>query len=68
MAMSQQHTPPVNKYTGSYTEDADGDGVRMNAFCHEDADIAFDPAVCESTFSWYRRLGGVGYVGVRGAD
>ena len=39
MAMSQQHTPPVNKYTGSYTEDADGDGVRMNAFDHEDADI-----------------------------
>ena len=43
MAMSQQHTPPVNKYTGSYTEDAGGDGVRMNAFGHEDADIAFDP-------------------------
>ena len=43
MAMSHQSTPPVNKYTGSYTEDADGDGVRMNAFGHEDADIAFDP-------------------------
>ena len=40
MAMSQQHTPPVNKYTGSYT---DGDGVRMNAFGHEDADVAFNP-------------------------
>ena len=43
MAMSQQPTPPVNKYTGSYTEDADGDGIRMNAFDHEDADIAFNP-------------------------
>ena len=42
MAMSQQPTPPVNKYTGSYTEDADGDGVRMNAFGHEDADVAFN--------------------------
>ena len=42
MAMSQQPTPPVNKYTGSYTEDADGD-VRLNAFGHEDTDIVFDP-------------------------
>ena len=41
--MSQQPTPPVNKYTGSYMEDADGDGIRMNAFGHEDADVAFDP-------------------------
>ena len=55
MAMSQQPTPPVNKYTGSYTEDADGDGVRMNAFGHEDADIAFDPLSAN-------RLGGVGDV------
>ena len=43
MAMSQQPTPPINKHTGSYTEDADGDGIRMNAFDHEDADVAFDP-------------------------
>ena len=50
MAMSQQHTPPVNKYTGSYTEDADGDGVRMNAFDHEDADIAFDPLSANRRF------------------
>ena len=50
MAMSQQHTPPVNKYTGSYTEDADGDGVRMNAFGHEDADIAFDPLSANRRF------------------
>ena len=47
MAMSQQPTPSVNKYTGSYTEDADGDGIRMNAFAHEDADVAFDPLICE---------------------
>ena len=50
MAMSQQLTPPVNKYTGSYTEDADGDGVRMNAFGHEDADIAFDPLSANRRF------------------
>ena len=68
MAMSQQHTPPVNKYTGSYTEDADGDGVRLNAFGHEDADIAFDSLSANRRFFWHRRLGGVGYVSVRGAD
>ena len=50
MAMSQQPTPPVNKYTGSYTEDAEGDGVRMNAFGHEDADIAFDPLSANRRF------------------
>ena len=51
MAMSQQYTPPVNKYTGSYTEDADGDGVRMNAFGHGDADISFDPLSANRRFS-----------------
>ena len=51
MAMSQQHTLPVNKYTWSYTEDADGDGVRMNAFGHEDADISFDPLSVNRSFS-----------------
>ena len=50
MAMSQQYTPPVNKYTGSYTEDADGDGVRMNAFGHDDADISFDPLSANRRF------------------
>ena len=50
MAMSQQHTPPVNKYTGSYTEHADGDGVRMKAFGHEDADVAFDPLSANRRF------------------
>ena len=43
MAMSQQSLPPVSPYTGSYTEDVDGDGVRLNAFQHEDASIAYDP-------------------------
>ena len=43
MAMSQQPTPPVKQHTGSYMEDADGDGIRMNAFDHEYADVAFDP-------------------------
>ena len=51
MAMSQQHTQHVNKYTGSYTEDTDADGVRLNAFGHEDADIAFDPLSANRRFS-----------------
>ena len=34
--MSQQFLPPRNKYTGSFTEDTEGDGVRLNAFNHED--------------------------------
>ena len=51
MAMSQQYPPPMNKYTGSYTEDADGDGVRMNAFGHDDADISFDPLSANRRFS-----------------
>ena len=50
MAMSQQPTPPVNKYTGSYTEDADGDGIRMNAFGHGDADVAFGPLSANRRF------------------
>ena len=50
MAMSQQLTPPVNNFTGSYTEDADGDGIRMNAFGHEDADIAFGPLSANRRF------------------
>ena len=39
-----QHTaPPVYQYTGSYTEDAGGDGLCMNAYNHDDVDVAFDP-------------------------
>ena len=51
MAMSQQYPPPVNKNTGPYTEDADGDGVRMNAFDHEDVDISFNPLSANRRFS-----------------
>ena len=51
MAMSQQYTQPVNQYTGSYTEDADGDGVRMNAFGHDDADVSFDPLSANRHFA-----------------
>ena len=54
MAMSQQFLLPVNKYTGSFTEDTEdteGDGVRLNAFNHEDADVAFDPLSANHRFS-----------------
>ena len=51
MAMSQQFPPPVNRYTGSFTEDAEGDGIRMNAFGHEDADVAFDPLSANRRFA-----------------
>ena len=50
MATSRQPTPPVNQYTGSYTEDADGDGIRMNAFYHDDIDVAFDPLSANRRF------------------
>ena len=49
--MSQQFLPPRNKYTGSFTEDTEGDGVRLNAFNHEDADVAFDPLSANRRFS-----------------
>ena len=49
--MSQQFLPPGNKYTGSFTEDTEGDGVRLNAFNHEDADVAFDPLSANRRFS-----------------
>ena len=49
--MSQQCTPPVNRYTGSFTEDAEGDGIRMNAFGHEDADVSFDPLSANRRFT-----------------
>ena len=50
MAMSQQPLPPVNRYTGSYTEDAEGDGMRLNAFEHDDADVAFYPLSANRRF------------------
>ena len=51
MAMSQQYTPPVNQYTGSYTEDADGDVIRMNTFGHDDVDVSFDPLSANRRFA-----------------
>ena len=51
MAMSQQSLPPVNKYTGTFTEDTEGDGVRLNAFENEDADVGFDPLSANRRFS-----------------
>ena len=50
MAMSQQLLPPVNRYAGSFTEDAEGDGMRLNAFGHDDADIGFDPLSANRRF------------------
>ena len=50
MAMSQQLIPPVNRYTGSFTEDAEGDGMRLNAFGHDDADVGFDPLSANRRF------------------
>ena len=41
----------MNQYTGSYTEDADGDGIRMNAFGHDDADVSFDPLSANRRFA-----------------
>ena len=52
MAMSQQSLLPVNQYTGSYSEDIEGDGVRLNAFDHEDANIAFDPLSANRRWCW----------------
>ena len=49
--MSQQFLPPGNNYTESFTEDTEGDGVRLNAFNHEDADVAFDPLSANRRFS-----------------
>ena len=51
MAMSQQPLPLVNQYTGSFTEDIEGDGVRLNAYGHEDADIGFDPLSANRRFT-----------------
>ena len=69
MAMSQQLIPPVNRYTGSFTEDAEGDGMRLNAFGHDDADIGFDPLSANRRFvGTHRRLGGVRNVGFCGAN
>ena len=66
MAMSQQPLPPVNRYTGSFTEDTEGDGMRLNVFGHEDADIGFDPLSANRCF--VGTAGGVRNVGICGPN
>ena len=68
MAMSRQSLPPVNQYTGSYTEDVDGDGVRLNAFDHDDASIAFDPLSANRRFPGAADLAVLGTSRVRRTD
>ena len=68
MAMSQQSLPPVNQYTGSYTEDVDGDGVRLNAFGHEDASIAYDPLSANRRFAGAADLAVLGTLVFAGAS
>ena len=65
--MSRQPTPPVSQYMGSYTEYADGDGIRMNAFDHNDVDVAFDPLSANRRFPGTDDLAGVGDAGFRRA-
>ena len=67
MAMSQQSLPPVGPYTGSYTEDVDGDGVRLNAFQHEDASIAYDPLSANRRFAGAADLAVLGTLVFAGA-
>ena len=67
MAMSQQSLPPVSLYTGSYTEDVDGDGVRLNAFQHEDASIAYDPLSANRRFAGAADLAVLGTLVFAGA-
>ena len=67
MAMSQQSLPPVSPYTGSYTEDVDGDGVRLNAFQHEDASIAYDPLSANRRFAGAADLAVLGTLVFAGA-
>ena len=67
MAMSQQSLPPVSLYTGSYTEDVDGDGVRLNAFQHENASIAYDPLSANRRFAGAADLAVLGTLVFAGA-
>ena len=44
MAMSRPVDSPVHAHrVGPYSEDADGVQLRINAFDHDDVNIAFDP-------------------------
>ena len=61
MAMSRPIVTPVDKqYTGSYTEDAGGDGLRMNAYNHEDVDVSFDPLSANRRFPGTEELAVLG--------
>ena len=44
MAMSRLVDSPVHaNHMGPYSEDAGGDQLRINAFNHDDVNVAFDP-------------------------
>ena len=43
IAMSRIDSPVHANRTGSYSEDAGGDRLRINAFNHDDVDVAFHP-------------------------
>ena len=57
----------MNQYTGSYTEDVDGDGVRLNAFGHEDASVAYDPLSANRRFAGAADLAVLGTLVFAGA-
>ena len=57
----------MGSYTGSYTEDVDGDGVRLNAFQHEDASIAYDPLSANRRFAGAADLAVLGTLVFAGA-
>ena len=57
----------MSLYTGSYTEDVDGDGVRLNAFEHEDASIAYDPLSANRRFAGAADLAVLGTLVFAGA-
>ena len=52
MAMSRLIDSPVHaNRTGPYLEDAGGDRLHINAFNHDDVDVAFDPLSTNHRFS-----------------
>ena len=57
----------MNQYTGSYTEDIEGDGVRLNAFEHEDANVAYDPLSANRRFAGAADLAVLGTLVFAGA-
>ena len=57
----------MNQYTGSYTEDIEGDGVRLNAFEHEDTNVAYDPLSANRRFAGAADLAVLGTLVFAGA-